>query len=355
VRIAYGVHGYGRGHSSRALAVLPELTARHDVLILAGGDAFEALQDDYPVTRIPVFRYALKPDGTRSKLGTLRMAVPNLLDLRLNGPALQTVQDHLAAFRPDVVVTDSEAWTHWACRRMKLPRISFDHFGVLVYCRWPMGPADRLVSRGEAMVYRRLMAGGGDRHVIVSFHAAPPRAAGVQVVGPVLRRVVREQTPTTGDYLLVYFSNGQAYYTPRVMEALRAVRAPVVVYGAGRAGREGNIEFRPPSNVRFVEDLAAARAVFATAGNQLISEAMHLRKAMLLIPQDCLEQRLNAAAIEKMHIGMRASVHSVSAGRIEAFLSRRERFEESYPPPQADGRERSVRAIEQYARELAGK
>ena len=36
LRIAYGVHGYGRGHSSRALAVLPELTKRHDVLVLAG-------------------------------------------------------------------------------------------------------------------------------------------------------------------------------------------------------------------------------------------------------------------------------------------------------------------------------
>jgi len=38
MKIAYGIHGYGRGHSSRALAILPELARRHELLLLAGGD-----------------------------------------------------------------------------------------------------------------------------------------------------------------------------------------------------------------------------------------------------------------------------------------------------------------------------
>jgi len=56
MRIVYGIHGYGRGHSSRALAVLPELAARHELLILAGGDAREALRADYSVVPIPTLR-----------------------------------------------------------------------------------------------------------------------------------------------------------------------------------------------------------------------------------------------------------------------------------------------------------
>jgi len=31
--IAYGVHGYGKGHAMRASAVLPELVRRHGVLV----------------------------------------------------------------------------------------------------------------------------------------------------------------------------------------------------------------------------------------------------------------------------------------------------------------------------------
>ena len=36
MRIVYGIHGYGRGHATRALGVLPELRQRHEVLGLAG-------------------------------------------------------------------------------------------------------------------------------------------------------------------------------------------------------------------------------------------------------------------------------------------------------------------------------
>jgi UDP:flavonoid glycosyltransferase YjiC (YdhE family) len=39
MRIAHGVFGYGRGHATRAAAVLPELETRHEVRIFAGGDA----------------------------------------------------------------------------------------------------------------------------------------------------------------------------------------------------------------------------------------------------------------------------------------------------------------------------
>src|ERR1700685_3997997 len=36
MRIVYGVHGYGWGHATRALGVLPDLMRPHEVLVLAG-------------------------------------------------------------------------------------------------------------------------------------------------------------------------------------------------------------------------------------------------------------------------------------------------------------------------------
>ena len=88
MKIAYGIHGYGRGHSSRALAVLPELTRRHDVLILAGGDAWRALSDGYRVVRIPTLRYSLGRGGRISAARTLVRTIPRWMDLNLRGPAL---------------------------------------------------------------------------------------------------------------------------------------------------------------------------------------------------------------------------------------------------------------------------
>ena len=42
MRIVYGVHGYGRGHATRALAVVQSLAARHDVRLFACGDAYDS-------------------------------------------------------------------------------------------------------------------------------------------------------------------------------------------------------------------------------------------------------------------------------------------------------------------------
>ena len=354
MRIAYGIHGYGRGHSSRALAVLPELASRHEVLIFAGGDAYDALAADYPVCRLPVFRYELKKNGRRSKARTFLRGATKLLDLYLSGPALEMTCEALVDFQPDVVLSDSEPWTHWAARRLGLPRISFDHYAVLLYCDWPMSGRDRRASRGEAFFYRRMMAGDSDRYVIVSFYAPPPKREGVCVVGPVLRDIVRQATPARGDSLLVYFSNGHVHFNPRVEAALRVLDEPVVVYGTGREGVDGRLDFRPPSNTKFVEDLAASRAVFATAGNQLISEAVHLRKPLLLMPEDCLEQRLNAAAIARMGIGARTHRDQVSVEQLRAFLDAESTYTQHFPDSPGDGQSRAVAAIERFAEELTG-
>jgi len=338
----------------RALAVLPALTSRHEVAILAGGDAHDALAGEYPVTQIPVLKYALSPTGRRSRRRTLKRNLPGVMDLKMSGPALDMVAETLRRFRPDVVVSDSEPWTHHAARRLEIPRISFDHFGVLVYCRWPMRMLDRVICWLEAGAYRKLM-GRPQRVVVASFYDAPPRRPGVRVVGPVLREQVRKTTPSPGEYLLVYFSNGEKHYTEPMHRTLGELGLPVRVYGTGREGREGNLQFFPPSNTQFVEDLAGCRAVFSTAGNQLISEAMHFGKPLLLMPEDSLEQRLNAATVERLGYGRHLSRRDVAADVIGEFLIGGDRFAANLRAAATrDGGAEAVEAIEQYARELTG-
>ena len=362
MRIAYGVHGYGRGHAMRAAAVLPDLSRRHEVLILAGGDAYAALAGDRPVVRIPTLRYHERRPGKRSAWLTLKRNLPAVLDLLLGGPGVEMVRQELAAFRPDVLVSDSEGWTHRAARALGVPRISFDHFGVLVYGRWPMGPMQRLVNRVEAAAYKALVA-GPDRSIVASFYAPPARRDDVTVVGPVLRPAVREVRPARGDFLLVYFSHPRRYYRPKVEAALRRAGLPVTVYGAPREGTDGNLTFRPLAGRPFVEDLARCRAVFASAGNQLISEAMHFDKPILAMPEDSLEQRLNAAMVERLGAGLRTSLRRFSPGVLAGFLARTDEFRaalrasadaSSAAGPSRDGAAEAVQAIERYAEELAG-
>jgi uncharacterized protein (TIGR00661 family) len=351
LRIAYGVHGYGRGHASRALAVLGELTARHDVLVLAGSDAYNALRDDFNPTRIPTLRYAHYPGGRLARRRTIKRNLPAVLGFALRGAGLEMVAEALQEFAPDVVVSDSEPWTHQAAEELQIPRISFDRYGALAYCRWPMRWRDRLAANAEALAYQWLM-GRPQRVIVASFYHAPPRRPNVRVVGPVLRPAVRRQRPDRGDYLLVYFSNGESHYTPRVAEALRAAGRPVRAYGVGRTGRDGNVAFRPPGNEPFVRDLAGCRAVFSTAGNQLISECLYFRKPVLVMPEESLEQRLNAAAVERMGIGAAVTREKVSAERLEEFLAAEGEYRANLPEQVRDGRAEAVEAIEHFGAEL---
>ncbi len=354
MRIAYGVHGFGRGHAMRALAVLPELVQRHDVLILAGGDAHRALWPEFPAVRIPVLSYDHNRRGRISPLRTARHNFPLFSDLLLRGTTSGMVRELLEEFEPDVVLSDSEIWTHRLAERMRIPRITFDHYGLLVYCRPGMPRIDRLKCWGSGLVYRA-MFGRPDRAIVSGFFEAPPRREGVCCVGPVIRKEVRQTQPTRGDHLLAYFSKGEHEYTPNIDRALAQLDCPVRVYGPPRRGTHGNVEFKPLANLPFIEDLASCRAVLATAGNQLCGEVIHFGKPLLALPMNCVEQRLNAYQVQRMGVGMYAKRDQVNADLLRAFLDREDEFVKNARTHGRDGAAEALEAIERFGRELVGK
>jgi uncharacterized protein (TIGR00661 family) len=353
MRIVYGVHGYGRGHATRTLALLPHLARKHRLLVLAGGDAYSAIWPDFPVTRIPTLGFAYgRNSGQRSNWQTLRRNLPAALDLLLHGPVFEMVRDAVREFAPDVVLSDAEAWTHRVAGALGIPRISIDHIGILAHCRPPIEWRDRLEAWHDTWCYRWLM-GQPNRVIVSSFYPAPPRRPGVCVVGTLPRQAVRALTPATGDYLLAYFNRGEEQLKARQLRSLEEVGCPVHVYGTERRGRQGPVTFLPPSHLPFLEDLAGCRAVLSTAGNQLMGEAIYLGKPVLVVPECCVEQRLNAAAVERLGIGERITLRQLTAERIRAFVGRTDCFTANLRRHVRDGLPETLAAIERFLAELA--
>jgi uncharacterized protein (TIGR00661 family) len=263
------------------------------------------------------------------------------------------VLDAVRDFRPDVVISDAEPYTHRVARRLRIPRIGFDHFGVMAYCKPPLPFGDRLLSRRDVLVYKALM-GQPQRVIVSSFYDAPPARPGVCVVGPMLRPQVLNLTPRRGSYLLVYLNNGVHQFTPQVEQALRGVDGRVLVYGTQRQGSQGNLDFRPPSSLPFLEDLAGCRAVISTAGNQLVGEALHLGKPMLVMPEDCVEQRLNASELERMGVGAQVRASAMSAETIRRFLQHEQHYLAQIQLHARNGRAEALAAVERFISELTG-
>jgi uncharacterized protein (TIGR00661 family) len=351
VRVAYGVMGYGRGHATRTATILPELMRRHDVLILAGGEAYATLAPLYPVVRIPTLGYVYGRGGQRSLWRTLVQNLPAVLDLMWHGPSLAMVMSAIREFGADVIISDAEAWTQRAGLRLGIPRITFDHFGILTHCRPPLSRGDGPAYARDRWAYLALM-GQPDRVIVSSFYDAPPRRPGVRVVGPLLRDEVLRTRPAAGEHLLAYFNNGAHQFTPWVEEALRGAGRPVRVYGTQRIGTAGPLEFRPPSTQPFIDDLARCCAVVSTAGNQLVGEAIHFGKPLLVMPEACVEQRCNANAVERLGIGMQVAHRRLSCAVIHTFLGQLERFAAQLGRHARDGRAEALGALETYFAEL---
>ena len=129
--------------------------------------------------------------------------------------------------------------------------------------------------------------------------------------------------------MLVYVTSP----SPDLVKLLAQVNCPFVAYGFGRAGSEGNIEFKKPSMTAFLEDLSSAKAIVANVGFSLVSEALHLAKPYLAVPvKRQFEQIFNAHHLAQTGYG--AYWEHLTREKIESFLFNLPVFREnlaSYP------------------------
>ena len=354
MRIAYGVMGYGRGHAMRTGGVLPSLIREHEVTVFAGGDAYEVLAPNFPTVRIPTIGYVYNSRGGHSVPKTVLKNFPTMSDLLFGGDGTALVEREFRQRGIELVISDSEAWTHRAAKRLSLPRISYDHIGIIGYCK-PHFPADlRLVGLRDAMAYRMLM-GVPERILISSFYPAEPAYPQVRIVGPMLREEVLrvKKAPVAEEFLLAYFNKGEHQFLPHIDRALRLLDRPVVVYGTPYRGQVDNLDFRAPSNAGFLHDLAHCKAVLSTAGSQLIGEAIYFHKPILALPEPAFEQRLNAFMIERMGVGMRGDRAQLTPSDIDRFMGNYEYYCSNMRDHARDGRAEAIEILRGFIADLA--
>jgi uncharacterized protein (TIGR00661 family) len=335
----------------RTGAVLPALMAEHEVTVFAGGDAYDVLAPQFPTVRIPTLGYVYNDRGGYSIPRSLRKNLAGIADLALRGHGTELVEREMKSRGVELVISDSEAWTHRAAQKLKLPRISFDHIGIIGYCK-PHFPADLwLAGMRDAAAYRLAM-GWPERILISSFYDAEPQREGTKIVGPLLRDAVLRVKAARGEYLLAYFNKGEHQYLPHVDRALRLLDIPVVVYGTPFRGKIENLDFRAPSNEWFIHDLANCRAVLSTAGNQLIGEAVHFGKPIFALPEQAFEQRLNGYMIERMGVGMRGDLLRLTPSDVDRFLGNEAYYCSNMHAHARDGRAEAIETLHRFIGEL---
>jgi len=325
-RILYALSGQGRGHRSRAVAMAETLRQRgHIVRFASSGDAAGALErQGEAVLRTPALVQVL----IRNRVDLVATVRANAATVAATPAHVRALSDALAAWTPDLVVTDFEPFVPRAAARLGLPVVSLDHQHILTETRLDVPKAHRRAVFWAQWPVHALAPRHADHRIVSSFFAAPVRhPERTTLVGPILRRAVREAIPTAGEHLLVYTNDPTL--GPALLEALRLIHVPARIYGvAPVAGLPNTLTFGPSNDdAAFLADLAACRAVVSTAGHTLLSEALYLGKPVLALPNGGLfEQMLNALQIERLGAGLCLNGRVPEAADLAAFLGRTSSF-----------------------------
>lgn len=321
-RIAYSMSGEGRGHATRVEAVVSMLIPHHDILVYAPPLAHHLLSESFQGNdRVELRRLQglqFKYSGTRlSYLKSMLCSVPFLATLR---SCVATMEREISEWGATHAICDFEPLLARAATRQRIPLISLDHQHFLTtietnslpqMLKWKV----RALAPSVSVFCPRPV-----KRIVSAYFDFPVRktSIGVDRVGALLRDCVLKAESEWGNHIVAYF---RRHLPEPVLHALAMSGRSVHVYGIGARPRMGNLRFHSTSTGAFLEHLRSCRALVTSAGNQLVGEALFLKKPVLAIPEPGnFEQSLNAHFLPKTGGGQAVSVRRCTASLMREFL-----------------------------------
>lgn len=316
-RIIYGVAGEGFGHSSRSHLIGQRLIdAGNDVMFVGSQKSLLYLKQYFGERVKEIFGLSFAFDGRRiDKSETFRRNLFKINEANRQNDEL--FKKHFEPFEPNLVISDFEPFSAWWAWRHRVPFISIDHEHMLTLCELDH-PSQSWFSRITAEMVTECHYIGAVAYIILNFFKAPLRIDSAVLAPPVIRPVVSELESRPGEHILVYSTTGTERDTLLGILSKFADRR-FIVYGYNESSKYENCVLKKRSTEGFLDDLANARGVIASAGFSLISECLYLKKKMLLLPVGGqYEQIINAHYIQKLGLGI--SAQKVNEPALAHFL-----------------------------------
>lgn len=349
-RIFYSMAGEGRGHATRVRTVVEELRLDHQVVLFAPSVAYQFLSDvyrnsdDVEVREIPGLQFSYC-DRRLSYAKSIRKSLPYLFGL----PELvNSMERLLKKEEPDLIVTDFEPSLPRAAKRLGLPFISFDHQHFLTTFDLSTLPCSLWLKAKSIAATIDLFYTGQRETIVSSFFSPGLRSDQTQAqsVGVMLRRDLQYVVPQDEGHLLVYL---RRFAPPRLMEALRRCGCDVLIYGLGEHPRDGNLRYFEVNESGFLDDLINCQALISNAGNQLVGEALSLRKPVLAIPEEGnFEQAVNGHFLSLSGYGISRDANRFQTDDLKNFLDQAPLIRERINPEDVVGNDAAMATIRRY-------
>jgi uncharacterized protein (TIGR00661 family) len=313
MNILYGIQGTGNGHVCRAIDIVPLLSSKAKVDVLISGT-----QSDIRL-----------PFPTRYNFGGLSFIFGKKGGVDL----LETYRrSHIKSFlrevyslpveEYDLVISDFEPVTAWACVLKNKPCIALSHQAAILNKNVPH--AKHIDPVGKAILKRYAPAS-----VHFGFHFA---SYDDNIFTPVIRKEVRQAIVSEGGHYTVYLP---AYSDERIISVLEQcedVKWHVFSKHFSYELESENVSVYPLDPSKFVSSMASSAGVLCGAGFETPAEALFLGKKLMVIPmKKQYEQHCNAAALRELGVPAMKSLKSKHLPVLLDWLHHGEVIKVDYP------------------------
>lgn len=294
MRILYGVSGDGYGHSSRAIVIAEFLQKQgHEVKILTYGQAYKVLKNKFDIFKVSGMTLIFNR-GVLNKTKTLQH---NYEHFSKNILCVKKFHNLMREFKPDVCISDFEPIVPILSYWYKCPLISIDNqhritnFQIDVPKKYMQ---DYLISKAVVNGF----VARANHFIVTSFANLKILKKNTTCVSPIIREEVKKLKPVYGNKILVYLTRKN----DNVINVLKNMKEDFVVYGYNKCKIVGNLEFKTKET--FSKDLENCKAIIASSGFTLMSEAIYIRKPYYAIPlAGQFEQVLNSLFLKQAGFG----------------------------------------------------
>ncbi len=289
MKLAYYVHGRGRGHASRALSLIPYLMkAGHHIALYTSEDAIPLLSDFDP--------FIIRRDKS----------FPAFISRLISDYQL------LKQDPPEIILSDGDAPSVYAARLLGIKSLSIGHGLIFPYCKHPFEiPAFQFTKESMKSVFNSLFA---QSKIAVHFTPIKSNNRKTRVARP---DFVDGESTHPDSYYVSYFRD---HIGSEVVKKL--TERGKIVHNFGYPLDLAGVHDHPIDRKSFLKYLSGSEGIIGTAGSNLIYEALMLKKPLMVIyRKNDFEQMINAKYVEAEHVGIGVSISEAKDQAIDRFLS----------------------------------
>jgi len=312
LRILYAIQGTGNGHLARATEIVPLLKeiATVDVLVSGiQGDIRLPFSIDYQLYGLS-FIFGKKGGVSISK--TLLRAKP-----------FRLIRDifKLPVKKYDLVISDFEPVSSWACKLRKKKCIGLSHQNAVLH---PSAPKPAETDRMGHFILKSYAPSAKQ----YGFHFTPLDANNFT---PVIRSSIRQTTPGNEGHYTVYLPAYSDQEIITVLQPFDQVKWEVFSKHTHDSYSKDNISIQPVSLEKFTRSFCNCTGILCTAGFETPAEAIFMGKKLCVIPmKNQYEQQCNASFLRSLGVTVLPELKGQS-DIIRRWIETGEKMQINYP------------------------